>query len=85
MHANITSDFNFKMFINLFSQVDYFIYLGGLNPVDCAAIYFKYSFENVEEITSRMTWHGTKQLTALKLTRFAQACQGKLIVYFVDN
>jgi len=24
-----------------------------------------------------VTWHGTKHLKALKVTRFAQACKGK--------
>lgn len=58
-------------------QVDYFIYLGGFNPIDCAAIYFKCAFENVEKIALEVTWHGTKHLKALKVTRFAHACEGK--------
>ncbi|KAM0735266.1 hypothetical protein ACS0PU_010414 [Formica fusca] len=55
--------------------IDYFIYLGGLNPIDCAAIYFKCAFENVEKISLEVTWHGTKHLKALKVTRFAHACE----------
>ncbi|XP_011878434.1 PREDICTED: uncharacterized protein LOC105567834 [Vollenhovia emeryi] len=56
-------------------SVDYFTYLGGLNPIDCAAIYFKHAFDNVEKISLHMTWHGTKHLKALKKTRFSQACE----------
>lgn len=48
-----------------------------MNPIDCAAIYFKHAFDNVEEISLQITWHGTKHLKALKTTRFAQACEGK--------
>lgn len=57
--------------------MDYITYLGGFNPIDCAAIYFKYAFENVEEISLQVTWHGTKKLKVLKDTLFAQACKGK--------
>lgn len=55
------------------------MYLGGFNPVDCAAIYFKYAFENAKHVSLQVTWHGTKSLKALKVTRFARACEGKLI------
>jgi hypothetical protein len=51
--------------------------LGGFNPTDCAAIYFKHAFDNVEEISLHLTWHGTKYLKDLKNSRFAQACEGK--------
>lgn len=75
-----TSIENFVQFNNasdeLYNEVvDYFIYLGGLNPIDCAAIYFKHAFESTEKVSLEMTWHGTKCLTALKVTRFAQACE----------
>ncbi|XP_025264632.1 uncharacterized protein LOC105255152 isoform X1 [Camponotus floridanus] len=35
--------------------VDYFIYIGGLNPIDCAAMYFKYAFQNAEQISLQVT------------------------------
>ncbi|XP_036144962.1 uncharacterized protein LOC118646370 [Monomorium pharaonis] len=41
----------------------------------CAAIYFKCAFEKVEKTTLEVTWHGTKDLKALKTTRFAHACE----------
>lgn len=77
LNTHLYNIFSFLLYICSFSQVDYFTYLGELNPVDCAAIYFKYAFENVEKITLQMTWHGTKNLTALKVSRFAHACEGK--------
>ncbi|XP_036151028.1 uncharacterized protein LOC118648737 isoform X2 [Monomorium pharaonis] len=55
--------------------VDYFIYLGGFNPIDCATIYFNCAFEKVEKTTLEVTWHGTKDLKALKTTCFAHACE----------
>lgn len=55
--------------------------MGGINPIDSAGHYFKCAFGDDEEISSKITWLGTKFQRALKGTRFAQACEGS--VYFL--
>ncbi|KMQ85996.1 neurofilament medium polypeptide-like protein, partial [Lasius niger] len=55
--------------------VSHFIYLGGMNPTDSAGHYFKCVFGDNEDISSHITWLGTKSQHALKGTRFAEACE----------
>ncbi|XP_011859737.1 PREDICTED: uncharacterized protein LOC105557175 [Vollenhovia emeryi] len=55
--------------------VSHFVYLGGLNPTDSAGHYFKCAFGNNEDVSSHITWLGTKFQRALKGTRFAEACE----------
>lgn len=52
-----------------------------MNPTDSAGHYFKCAFGDNEDISSHITWLGTKSQHALKGTRFAEACEGS--VYFL--
>ncbi|XP_036143473.1 uncharacterized protein LOC118645836 [Monomorium pharaonis] len=72
--------FMFNLKKTLF-QVDYFIYLGGFNHIDCAEIYFKCAFEKVEKTTLEVTWHGTKDFKTLETTRFAHACEDCNLIF----
>ncbi|XP_031789327.1 uncharacterized protein LOC116418362 [Nasonia vitripennis] len=59
--------------------VDYLEYLGGYNAHDAAAIYLKQCFQPTADLVEKVTWLGSRKngISALKDTRFVQACEGK--------